>query len=159
MANKLVHCKDMIADHDFHDLTRKFVILQGRFTNTLELQASVEYQTIGAQLYKKLLQLKPRLDQYPKSSPLNVYIQSWSEFTNPATALVASEREQKAHAALADLMAGTEKLAEVKAAALTSADRDALAGVIGQHGFRISQFKTLEYNDGRNWGTRLVAHR
>ncbi|MDH4023686.1 MAG: class I SAM-dependent methyltransferase, partial [Gammaproteobacteria bacterium] len=159
MTNKLTHCNDLIADHEFHDLTGKFIALQGRFASTLQLQASVEYQTLGGKLYQKLLQLKPRLDQYPRTSPLNAYIQSWSVLTNPATDLTTPEREQQANTALAELIAGAEKLAEVKAAALTSADREALARFIGQHGFKISRFEALEYNDGRNWGTKLVAQR
>ena len=159
MTNKLMHCKEMIEDEEFHDLTRQFIALQSQFADIVKLQESDEYQTLGARLYQKLVKLNPRLEQYPKSSPLNVYIQSWSVLTNPSTGLANSEREHKAEVALAELMAGTEKLAEVTAAALTSADRDALAGFIEQHGFTISQFRTLEYNDGRNWGIKLVAHR
>ncbi len=159
MKNKLMHCKELIADHEFHDLTRQFIALQVQFTDAVELQQSVQYQTIGQKLYQKLLPLKSRLEQYPKSSPLNAYIQNWSAATNPATDLTTSERAHKAETALAELIAGTEKLAEVAAAALTPADREVLAGFIEQHGFRISRFKTLEYDDGRNWGTTLVAHR
>lgn len=159
MTNKLMHCKDLLADHEFHGLTRQFIALQNEFSDNLKLQESAEYQALGGKLYQKLLQLKPRLNQYPKSSPLNAYIQSWSVLTNPATDLATSEREQQAKTALAELIAGTEKLAEVKAAALTAADREALARFIGQHGFKISQFEALEYDDGRNWGTKLVARR
>ncbi len=159
MADKLTHCRDMIADDHFHELTRRFIDLQGRFTDITALQQSADYQALGAELYDKLLQLKPRLEQYPKSSPLNPFIENWSIATNPATGLGKSEREQKSRTALAQLVAGSEQLAEVVAAALSSADRDALTGIIRQHGFRISQLKTLEYDDGRNWGTRLVAHR
>lgn len=159
MANKMTHCKDMIGDDGFHELTRKFIDLQSRFTDIAELQQSAQYQAVGTKLYEKLLQLKPRLEQYPKSSPLNPYIENWSIATNPASGLEKSEREQKAQTALAELVAGTEKLAEVTAAALSPADREALAGFIEQHGFTISQFKPLEYEDGRNWGTKLVARR
>jgi len=159
MRNKLIHCKEMVADHEFHDLTRKFIEVLGQSADVLELQKSIECQAIGKNLYQRLLQLKPRLEQYPKSSPLNAYIQALSEALNPSADLAKPERERGAERALAELMAGTEKLAEVVAAALTPADREILVGYIQQHGFRISQFRTLEYNDGRNWGIRLVAHR
>jgi ubiquinone/menaquinone biosynthesis C-methylase UbiE len=159
MANKLIHCRDLLADHEFHEQTRAFIELQGKFADVAELQVSTEYQALGARLYEKLLQLKPRLDQYPKSSPLNVYIQTWSQFTRPAPGADIAEKIRHAEAALEELRAGAEKLAEVTAAALSAADRDDLAQLIERHGLTISEFAVLEFDDGRNWGTRLVARR
>lgn len=159
MTNKLVHCRELLEDDEFHELTRRFIELQGQFADAVELQKSAGYQAIGGKLYQKLLQLRPRLERYPKSSPLNAYIGSWSVLTNPATDLTMAERATRAETALAELIAGTEKLAEVTAAALTAEDRDALAGLIRQQGFTISRFKPLETDDGRNWGTTLVARR
>lgn len=158
VKDKLIHCREMIADRKFHDLTRRLIELLGRFTNAAQLQNSAEFQALGRQINKKMLQLRPRLEQYPKSSPLNPYIYNWNISVSPFTPMAKPERKRKAQAALEELIARTENLAEVDAAALTAADREALASLIEQYGFRISRFETLEFKDGRNWGTKLVAH-
>ncbi len=159
VRNKLVHCREMIEDRMFHDLTQKLIEILDRCESALQLQGSADFQALGNQINKKMLQLRPRLEQYPKSSPLNAYIHSWNDSVNPLTNMAKSERTQKAQAALEELIARTENLSEIKAAALTAADREALAGNIEQHGFKIARFETLEFTDGRNWGTKLVAHR
>jgi len=159
MANKLEHCRDLLADDAFQAQTRAFIELQGSFADVDDLQKSEAYQALGTQLYRKLLQLKPRLDQYPQSSPLNAYIQSWSSFTRPSRDADISEKRRLSQTALEDLRSAAENLAEVTAAALSAADRDALAGLIRGHGLTISEFAVLEFEDGRNWGTRLVAQR
>lgn len=159
ITTKIEHCKDMIADHKFHELTRRFIGLLSQFPDARAMNKSVEFQRMVKQINKNMARLKPRLDRYPNSSPLNPYIQKWCVATNPSTPMPRLMREHHASIALTELKLRTENLEEVDAAALSPEDREMLAERIREQGFRISELGTLEYSDGRNWGTRLVAHR